>query len=71
MKTYFLFSSFVSLSSIEVITSICLILLNKELYNLSFGKMNKIPYKVFIRNLFFLGSNKYNLISMFLLLNNY
>ena len=71
METYFLFSSFVSLSSIEVITSICFILLNKELYNLSFGNMNKIPYKVFIRNLFFLGSNKYNLISMFLLLNNY
>lgn len=60
----YLFSSFASLNSIEDNTSMCFILLYRDLYNSSCGKINKIPYKVFIRNLFFFGSNKCNLISI-------
>ena len=50
----------------EVIISICFILLYKESFIIPLGKINKIPYKVFIRNLFFFGSNKYILISIFM-----
>ena len=50
----------------EVIISICFILLYKESFIIPLGKINKIPYKVFIRNLFFFGSSKYILISIFM-----
>ena len=81
IETYSLSSFFWGLdrSSIDK-ASICFNLLNKDWKAFPCGNINNIPYKVFTKYLFFLGSNKYNLKSIkikifylyiFLLINSF
>ena len=64
VKSY-LFSSFLrglELSSISI-TSTCCNLLYKDWYAFPCGNINNIPYNVLTKYLYFLGCNKYILIS--------